>query len=109
MKKRNALPVKLEIRASEDLDAIFKFISEKSPQNAVHVVNNLIDLADSLGEFPEKFVSLESISKNTNRNYRTVSKWSFKIVFEVTDNAVWIMQIFNNSKHPDKLIRRLKF
>jgi toxin ParE1/3/4 len=105
---KKPLPVKWEVRAVEDLDEIFDNIFQQSPQNAIDVINELLDLADSLGQFPEKFHSLETPIK-TSRNYRFVAKWSFKIIYEVTEHSIWIMRVFNSAKHPDKLYKNLPY
>jgi len=42
-------------KASDELEAIYKFINKESPQNAVIVCNGIYELAISLSDFPYKF------------------------------------------------------
>ena len=42
-------------KASDELEAIYKFINKESPQNAVIVFNGIYELAISLSDFPYKF------------------------------------------------------
>ena len=38
-------------------------------------------------------------------NYRSVSKWRYKIIYEVRDKYVFIADVFNTSQHPSKIKR----
>lgn len=104
MKKK--LPVHWDPRAKESLDGIYEYIAEDSESAARHVKKSLTQLAKSLGHFPEKY-SKEVYLVYEPRNYRSVSKWRYKIVYEVTDKYLLISDIINTSQHPSK-IRRLK-
>ena len=42
-------------KASNELEAIYKYIKKESPQNAVLVFNEIYDLVNSLPNFPYKF------------------------------------------------------
>ncbi len=61
-------------------------------------------MAKSLGHFPEKY-SKEEYLTDEPENYRLVSKWRYKIIYEVTDKYVNIINIFNTSQHPSKIRR----
>ncbi len=61
-------------------------------------------MAKSLGHFPEKY-SKEEYLTDEPENYRSVSKWRYKIIYEVTDKYVNIINIFNTSQHPSKIRR----
>lgn len=104
MKKK--LPVHWDPRAKKSLDAIYEYIAEDSVSAARHVKKSLAQLAKSLGHFPEKY-SNEEFLVDEPRNYRSVSKWRYKIVYEVTDKYLLISDIINTSQHPSK-IRRIK-
>jgi plasmid stabilization system protein ParE len=102
MKKK--LPVYWDPRAKESLDGIYDFIAEDSVSAARHVKKSLAQLAKSLGHFPEKY-SKEEYLVDEPRNYRSVSKWRYKIVYEVTDKYLLISDIFNTSQHPLRIRR----
>ncbi|MFO7881006.1 MAG: type II toxin-antitoxin system RelE/ParE family toxin, partial [Kosmotogaceae bacterium] len=67
-----------------------------------HVKRTLFQLAMSLGHFPEKYSKEEYLS-GALENYRSVSKWRYKIIYEVTDKYVNIINVFNTSQHPSKI------
>lgn len=72
--------------AKESLDEIYNYIKKDSPQNARKVKKGLIKFAGSLNHFPEKYLREEFLEEEPE-NYRSVSKWSYKIIYEVTGDA----------------------
>lgn len=103
---KNKLPVRWAPVAQELLDEIYDHIAEDSVDAARHVKKSLIQLGNSLGHFPEKY-SREEYLDDMSENYRSVSKWRYKLIYEVTEKYVIIADVFNASQHPSK-IRRLK-
>jgi len=104
--KTKNLPIRWDKRAKENLDSIFDFIAEDSITSARYVKKKLVNLARSLNDFPEKY-SKEEFLQDEPENYRSVSKWSYKIIFEITDECLIIADIFHTSQHPSK-IKRIK-
>ncbi len=96
------LPVRWDSKAKESLDGIYNYIAEDSVSGARHVKKALVQLAGSLGNFPEKY-SKEEYLANEPENYRSVSKWRYKIIYEVTDKYLIISDIFSTSQHPSKI------
>ena len=92
--------------AKENLDHIYDHIALDSISAARYVKKNLVKLAHSLTDFPEKY-SKEEFLADEPENYRLVSKWSYKIIYEVTDECLIIADIFHTSQHPLK-IKRVK-
>jgi len=88
-------------RATQDLNKSIQFISERSPQNALVVLDSLLKLIDSLSVFPYKY-PMEPIYNN--KDIRFVTKWSFKIVYRIDKNSLIILRIFNTKKRPESLI-----
>ena len=101
---RKKLPVRWSPRAKQRLDSIYDFIAEDSISAARYVKKSLIQLGGSLGHFPEKY-SREEYLANEPKNYRSVSKWRYKIIYEVTNEYVNIITVFNTSQHPSKIKR----
>jgi plasmid stabilization system protein ParE len=104
---RKKLPIRWDRLAKESLDEIYKNIEQDSPQNARMVKKELIKLAGSLYDFPEKY-SKEEFLEEEPENYRSISKWSYKIIYEVTSESIIIADIFNTHQHPSKISRRIK-
>jgi len=105
--KKTGLPIRWDTVARDNLDEIYKFIAQDSVSAARHVKKTLINLAGSLGDFPEKY-SKEEYLINESENYRSVSKWSYKIIYEVTEDYLIITDIFHTSQHPSKIKRSKK-
>lgn len=102
MVKKKGLPIRWDNKAKENLDRIYDFIAEDSVSAARYVKKNLVKLAHSLNDFPEKY-SREEYLTNEPENYRSVSKWSYKIIFEVTDECLIIADVFHTSQHPSRI------
>ena len=93
--------------AKDNFDAIFDFIAEDSVTEARKVKKEIVKLVRSLSDFPEKF-SKEEYLADELENYRSVSKWSYKIIYEITDDSIIIVDIFHTSQHPSR-IRRITY
>jgi len=63
----------------------------------------LVSLVGTLNDFPEKFPVDPYIPKNKG-NFRFVSKWNYKIVFEITRKEIIIIDIFHTAQSPDKIV-----
>jgi plasmid stabilization system protein ParE len=100
--RRKKLPIRWDRLAKKHLDNIYDYIAKDSVAAARMVKKELIKLAHSLNDFPEKF-SIEEYLADEPENYRSVSKWSYKIIYEVTDDCIIIADIFHTSQHPSKI------
>lgn len=102
MAKNSKLPIRWDRHAKANLDAIFDYIALDSAPAAKKVKRELIKLAHSLNDFPEKY-SAEELLIHELENYRSVSKWRYKIIYEVTEECIIIVDIFHTSRHPSKI------
>ncbi|MDO8928071.1 MAG: type II toxin-antitoxin system RelE/ParE family toxin [Bacteroidota bacterium] len=96
------LPIRWDRLAKDNLDAIYNYIAEDSLLAARKVKKELVNIASSLNNFPEKF-SVEEYLADVPGNYRSVSKWSYKIIYEVTNECIIIADVFHTSQHPSKI------
>lgn len=96
------LPIRWDWQAKKNLDAIYDYIAEDSVVAARKVKKELVNLVSSLNDFPEKF-SIEDYLADVPGNYRSVSKWSYKIIYEVTDKCIIIADVFHTSRHPSEI------
>ena len=87
-------------RASQDLNDNIKYIAKSSPQNAIMVLNKLTDLVDSLNTLPFRYPVEPIYNKD---NIRFIAKWSFKIIYRIEVDTIYILRIFNTNQHPDKI------
>lgn len=102
----NKLKIKWSFYAKQSLDLIIDYIKLDSPANAKSVRKTLVLLAGTLNEFPEKFPKDPYMPKNKG-NFRFVSKWNYKIVYEITNEEIIIIDIFHTAQSPDKLVNAL--
>lgn len=103
---KKKLPVRWDRMAKENLDCIYDFIAKDSLDAARYVKKELVKLAHSLSDFPEKY-SKEEYLVDEPENYRSISKWSYKIIYEVTNDYLIIADVFHTNQHPSK-IKRVK-
>lgn len=69
------------------------------------VLDELLTIGDSLAN-PKLEYSKDLIVNDDS--VRFVSKWSYKIVYERTEDKVIILDVFNTSQNPKKLFKLLK-
>ena len=88
--------------AERSLREFVVFIKKDSPVAATRVRKELLKLIRSVRYFPERF-SREEILSDRGGNYRSVTKWHYKIVYQILDNDVLIIDIIHTSRHPDSI------
>ncbi|MDO9257582.1 MAG: type II toxin-antitoxin system RelE/ParE family toxin [Bacteroidales bacterium] len=99
---KKKLPIRWDRLAKDNLDAIYDYIAEDSVLAARKVKKELVNITHSLNDFTEKF-SIEDYLADVPGNYRSVSKWSYKIIYEVTNECIIIADVFHTSQHPSKI------
>lgn len=104
MVSKKKLSIRWDRLAKDNLDAIYSYIAEDSVLAARKVKKELVNMAHSLNDFPEKFAIEDSLS-DIPGDYRSASKWSYKIIYEVTDEYIIIADVFHTSQHPSKIKR----
>ena len=66
------------------------------------VRNEIARSAKDLNVFPEKFVE-DPYLKDEPGNYRFKVFWSYKIVYEITPEAIQILDIFHTTRDPGNI------
>lgn len=107
MVNKKKLPILWDRLAKESLDNIYEYILQDSPQNARKVKKELIKLVSSLNDFPKKY-SKEEFLVELTENFRSVNKWDYKVIYEITNEAIIIVDIFHTSQRPSKISKRIK-
>jgi len=102
---KKKLPIRWDKLAKDNLDNIYNYIAKESKPTAIKVKKELINLAHSLNDFPEKFPIEEHLA-NESENFRFVNKWSYKIIYEITDKCIIIADIFHTRQHPSKIKKK---
>ena len=100
------LKVEWNKTARESLQNIYDYISIQSPANAENVIDEIIEKANNLSVWPEKYQKEAVQAKN--RNIRRAIIYSYKIIYEITPDAISILDVFSTYQNPDKLHDLLK-
>lgn len=87
-------------QARESLAQIYDFIYEDSPHNAEAVFNTLLELGNSLSDKKVEYAKDPIINEDC---YRSISKWSYKIIYERTKSSAIILDVFNTNRNPIRL------
>jgi len=90
--------VRWDTNAKASLKAIVHYIKEESPAAAKKVRTGLLKLTASLKKMPERY-SLEPYLEHKGNEYRSVAKWSYKIIYRVSDKEVRILEIVHTSRN----------
>jgi plasmid stabilization system protein ParE len=85
-------------RAKESLRAILHYIQEESPSAGRKVRVGILKLTASLKKMPERF-SVEFYLQHKGKDYRSVIKWSYKIIYSVSEDQVRIVEIIHTSRN----------
>jgi len=87
-------------KAEQDLSANIAFIAQDSPENAIRVLDEIITIIDSLVLFPYKYPKEPIYNVE---NIRFVTKWSYKIIYRVEADIIYVLRIFNTHQNPAKI------
>ncbi|GHB52383.1 type II toxin-antitoxin system RelE/ParE family toxin [Mongoliitalea lutea] len=89
--------------AKEALRQVYNFLKyRESIEIARKVRDEILFQTKSLSDFPEKFEK-EHYLLNIPGNFRYKVVWSYKIIYEVTFDSVYILDIFHTSRDPSNI------
>jgi plasmid stabilization system protein ParE len=92
--------------AKKSLRNIYNYIKgRESIDVAKRVRNEISSQAKSLNDFPEKFEREHHLEDELG-NYRHKVIWSYKIIYEVTTEAIYILDIFHTSRDPSNVKKK---
>lgn len=87
-----------DIEAKAELKEIYYYIKEDSPGAAKKVRLALLQLAASLKTQPFKFAA-EPYLEHKGKTYRSVTKWSYKMIYRVGEEEVRILKIIHTRRN----------
>lgn len=79
------------------LKDLIEYIAQDSSQAAKRVKQEIKKLASSLKTSPYKF---EADRFTNNQAYRAVAIWDYKIVYKVTSDKIYIIDVYHTSREP---------
>ena len=89
--------------AISELKDIYSYIHRNSPQSSIIVRDELIRTVRGLRTMPRKFHVYEYANSSLGE-YRSVVRWSYRIVYEIIDSKVHVVRIIHTSREPGKII-----
>ena len=92
-------PVVWSSNAIQSIQSSYDYIFTQSPQNADLVVETLFELGGKLNLFPKKN-AIEPLFNS--KDIRFFPKWSFKIVYRIEENRIYILDVFSTNQNPKK-------
>lgn len=89
-------------RASASLDLYCEIIAEESPSIAKKIRREIVLTAKTLSENPELY-QLDEYYPDNPGNIRRFFRWNYRVVYQVRDEEVLIVNVYHTSRHPDKI------
>lgn len=90
-----AVPVQWLKEAERELDDIWLYVSQDSPQNASTIVVRLVQAARDLGGYP---LSGHVVPEFGRADIREYAVWPFRLVYRVSDAGVMILSIVHGAQ-----------
>lgn len=90
-----------EDSALEELNDSVAFIANKSPKNALMVLDGLLELAETLDYMPFKFPKEPFYNKE---DIRYITKYNHKLIYQVKTDKILILRVFPARQNPNKLV-----
>ena len=88
-------------KAKESLKEYCDFIKKDSVPAAKRVRLEILKATRNLNIYPEKFQIDEYYPNNTG-NIRRLFRWSYRIVYEINEETIDILNVLHTSQEPGK-------
>lgn len=93
--------------AEHDLASIYEYITEAdSPRKAGHVLDRLMQIAESLVHFPERGSYPKELLTLGIKEYRQVFFKPYRLIYRVIDQRVYIYLIADGRRDMQSLLSR---
>ncbi len=93
------LKVNWTTKAAHSLENHYQRIKEGSPQSADRVRKGIFKATNSLSTHPRKYQIDEYYPKELGE-VRRFFRWSYRIVYEVKENVIDILNVIHTSQEP---------
>jgi plasmid stabilization system protein ParE len=88
--------------AETHLNAIYDFVRIKSVNAATALFNNILDEIDRLADFP-LIAAVEPLLSECPETFRAlIIRPSYKVVYYIEDNTVYVVAVWDCRQNPDK-------
>jgi toxin ParE1/3/4 len=92
------------LNARDELELIYEYYLLKSEIVAMKIIEGILYRANQLRKFPlsEQY---ETALKKINKEYRYLVEGNYKIIYRVSENLVFITDVFDVRQSPKKIAR----
>jgi plasmid stabilization system protein ParE len=87
-------------KAETDLYLNIGYIAKNSPQNAVKILSDVIELSNSLAKFPYMHPE-EPVYNSKNVRYAVI--YSYKMIYKIHEDEIRILRLFHTKQNPNKI------
>jgi len=88
-------------QAKSQLREIYNYISQESVQNAIKVINDLIQAVENIVQYPEKH-KIDQYKKDNDGTYRAFEKHHFRISYRNENQIIRILRVRHTKMNPKK-------
>ena len=78
---------------------VFEYISEKSEQNALKVLEDIIKAVNKAIQNPE-FYPPDKLKKNNDNSYRSFEKHKYRIAYRFSGNIIRVLRVRHSKMEP---------
>lgn len=86
-------------RSQQQMRHAFNYISKDSPQNAVKVLEEIVEAVHKAIPDPE-FYGPDKYKKENDGSYRAFEKHHYRIAYRFTDNVIRVLRVRHTSREP---------
>ncbi len=86
-------------RSQQHIRALYKYISENSPQNAIKVVNDIVVAAEKAITNPE-YYNPDKYKTDNDGSYRAFEKHRYRVVYRYQKNIIRVLRVRHTKMEP---------
>jgi plasmid stabilization system protein ParE len=88
-------------RSQQHMMALYKYISEDSPKNALKVINDIMTATEKAISNPE-YYNPDKYKINNDGSYRALEKHHYRIVYRYQKNIIRVLRVRHTSMEPKR-------
>jgi plasmid stabilization system protein ParE len=86
--------------AASNLKDIYKYVKTESPAAALKIKSEIFSVIKKIPSHPEMF-AVDKLKINNDGSYRAFFIYSYRIVYKITDERIFILRIRHTSREPE--------
>jgi len=86
-------------RSQQHMKWIYDYISQDSPQNAIKVLMDIVNVINKVASNPELYKP-DKHKKNNDGSYRAFEKHHYRIAYRFSNNVIRVLRVRHTSREP---------